>query len=251
MRATRCRTAARSRSPARTARSPSGDEPGLAAGDYVVLTVADNGCGIPPELLEQVTRALLHHQGGRQGHRPRPVDGLRLRPAIGRRVPTSTARSAAAPRVEIWLPRAPTTATRRRAERAAPPSAQAPTPPLRILLVDDHDGVRETTAALLARSWATTSSRPRDGAEHARAARAPHPAGFDLIITDYAMPLISGAEARSASRARSAPTCPASSSPAMPSPASLRPAADVQILVKPFDQEQLRQSLKKARLECA
>ena len=29
-------------------------------------------------------RALLHHQGGRQGHRPRPVDGLRLRPPVGR-----------------------------------------------------------------------------------------------------------------------------------------------------------------------
>ena len=29
-------------------------------------------------------RALLHHQGGRQGHRPRPRHGLRLRQAVGR-----------------------------------------------------------------------------------------------------------------------------------------------------------------------
>ena len=30
-------------------------------------------------------RSVLHHQGGRQGHRPRPVAGLRICPPVGRR----------------------------------------------------------------------------------------------------------------------------------------------------------------------
>ena len=43
-------------------------------------------------------RALLHHQGGRQGHRAGAVDGAWLRPAIGRAAAASRARSAAARR---------------------------------------------------------------------------------------------------------------------------------------------------------
>jgi CheY-like chemotaxis protein len=93
--------------------------------------------------------------------------------------------------VEIWLPRAPAT-RRRRAAPAAPPSASAKTRPLRILLVDDHDAVRETTAGLLCDMGHTVEASSNGTAmlEKLRAA----PGGYDLIVTDYAMPLMSGSD---------------------------------------------------------
>ena len=42
------------------------------SGPYIVLTVADTGSGIAPGNSRQDIRAVLHHQGNRQGHRSRP-----------------------------------------------------------------------------------------------------------------------------------------------------------------------------------
>ncbi len=51
---------------------------------YVAISFSDSGMGIPPNLLVEDLRSVLHHQGSRQGHRPWPVAGLWLRPS-GRR----------------------------------------------------------------------------------------------------------------------------------------------------------------------
>ena len=56
----------------------------LPIADYSALSIADTGTGIPANDPRQGVRALLHHQGSRQGHRPRPVDRLRHRQAVGR-----------------------------------------------------------------------------------------------------------------------------------------------------------------------
>ena len=52
-------------------------------GRYAVLTVSDTGCGMDEETKTNL-RAVLHHQGGRQGDRPRPVHRLRHREAAQR-----------------------------------------------------------------------------------------------------------------------------------------------------------------------
>ena len=87
-----------------------------------------------------------------------------------------------------------------RAAAAAPPRRAGPRPrtarravrPLRILLVDDHDAVRETTAALL-RDFGHEVEAAAHGADLLEMLEAA-PAGYDLIVTDYAMPLMSGGE---------------------------------------------------------
>ena len=53
-------------------------------GDFVALAMTDTGVGIRARRAAADLRAVLHHQGARQGHRSRAVAGLRLLPSIGR-----------------------------------------------------------------------------------------------------------------------------------------------------------------------
>jgi signal transduction histidine kinase len=62
-------------------------ENGLAPGQYLVLTVADSGSGISPEILEQVMEPFFTTKDVGKGTGLGPVDGLRFRQAIGRRLP--------------------------------------------------------------------------------------------------------------------------------------------------------------------
>lgn len=65
-------------------------------------------------------------------------------------------------------------------------------PPLRILLVDDHEAVRETTAGLLGDMGHAVEAAADGPAMLQRLEAAP--ADQDLIITDYAMSLMSGGD---------------------------------------------------------
>ena len=49
-----------------------------------MLAVSDTGTGMTAEVIEQGVRTVLHHQAARSGHRSRPLDGVRLRQAVGR-----------------------------------------------------------------------------------------------------------------------------------------------------------------------
>jgi CheY-like chemotaxis protein len=98
--------------------------------------------------------------------------------------------------VQIWLPRARSEpeAPANCAEAAAGGRARS----LRILLVDDNEAVRATTAALLT-DLGHKVETAEDGASMLRMLDADD--GYDLIITDYAMPLMSGGEAMLQARA--------------------------------------------------
>ena len=56
-------------------------------GRRIAVAVSDTGFGMDAGDSGPGVRALLHHQGDRQGHRPRPQSGLRLRQPVGRRGP--------------------------------------------------------------------------------------------------------------------------------------------------------------------
>jgi CheY-like chemotaxis protein len=91
---------------------------------------------------------------------------------------------------ELWLPRAPSVAV-----TAAPPEPQAthlPQQALKVLLVDDHPEVRSTTAAVLEDAGHKVAEA--DNGAEALALLKKRGARFDLVISDYAMPHLSGTD---------------------------------------------------------
>jgi PAS domain S-box-containing protein len=212
---------------------------GLAAGDYVVLTVADAGCGISPEMLDQVMEPFFTtKEVGKgtglglsmvYGFAKQSGGAFRLESEVG----TGT-------RAEIWLPRgtkvdaAPATSA-----AGAGESGRART--LKILLVDDHEGVRTTTAALLS-DLGHEVVEASDGSE-VLALLQDGGASCDLLITDYAMPRVSGAEViRQARRVR--PDLPAIIITGYADAQSIaRRPEDVLVLLKPFTASQVAAAL--------
>jgi PAS domain S-box-containing protein len=178
---------------ARNEKAEPGNRLRLPAGDYVVLAVADSGAGIPADLLEQVTEPFFTTKelGKGTGLGLSMVYGFARQSGGAIDIRSEVDRGTT---VEIWLPRARAPASpRRRADRPAPPPpAGAETRPLRILLVDDHDAVRETTAGMLCDMGHAVEAAANGPAMLEKLEAAP--AGYDLIVTDYAMPLMSGSD---------------------------------------------------------
>jgi PAS domain S-box-containing protein len=164
---------------------------GLKPGDYIVLAVEDEGSGISPDILEQVMEPFFTTKDVGKG------TGLGLSMVYGFAKQSGGAISIRSQvgkgtRVEIWLPRAPEISA------AAPAGAPALAAPglnsrsLAIILVDDHEGVRATTAAML-EDLGHRVVEAGDGRELLD--RLPdHIDACDLLVTDYAMPVISGAD---------------------------------------------------------
>ncbi len=177
---------------ARNAVAGPGNPVKVAPGDYVVLAVNDTGSGIAPDLLAQVTEPFFTTKdiGKGTGLGLSMVYGFASQSGGGIRIDSTLGQGTM---VELWLPRA---AGVEAAEATAGPvparEHERTTRPLRILLVDDHDAVRETTEAIL-RDLGHAVETACDGPAMLRRIAAA-PAECDLIITDYAMPLMSGCE---------------------------------------------------------
>jgi len=214
----------------------------LPRGEFVVLSVTDSGCGIPPEILEQVTEPFFTTKDIGKG------TGLGLSMVYGFARQSGGAmhiesRVGVGTRVELWLPRATMEASPEdSAGRAEVPDAAQQR--LRILLADDHPGVRATTVALL-QDFGHEVSEAADGQglvsllEHA-------PDGFDLVISDYAMPLVSGTDV--IGRVRSlCPQLPCILITGYAETQSIaRRPEDVPVLVKPFTPQQLAEVIREA-----
>jgi hypothetical protein len=161
--------------------------PDLAPGEYVRLAIADQGEGMDEATLARATEPFFTTKGVGKGtglglamiHGLAAQSGgaLRLKSTVG--VGTE---------VELWLPVALRRPAAAQANVGSPD--KAPTRPLTILAVDDDELVLLNTAAML-EDLGHTVIQASSG-ETALRALADGPA-VDLVITDHAMPTMTGA----------------------------------------------------------
>jgi PAS domain S-box-containing protein len=168
----------------------SGDVEGIGAGDYVRLVVKDTGTGISPEHLEKVMEPFFTTKELGKG------SGLGLSMVYGFAKQSNGAflvqsELGAGTTAELWLPRAPATAVPESSASCESDNGIS-VPAMRVLLVDDHEEVRETTAAVL-RDLGHEVVEAANGTQALERLNG-RLSDFDLLVTDYAMPLLSGAD---------------------------------------------------------
>jgi PAS domain S-box-containing protein len=226
---------------ARNAHVGARDDLDLPPGDYVVLTVGDSGCGIAADMIERVMEPFFTTKdvGKGTGLGLSMVHGFANQSGGTVRIDS---REGEGTSVALWLPRAAASAPK--PALAEPAQALAEGTSLNILLVDDHEGVRATTAALL------------EDLGHAPLTAADGPAVLelldrdpdkvDLIISDYAMPHVSGTEViRRARQIR--PALPAIIITGYADNSALDLTRDHVIAVnKPFSPAQMKDAIRRA-----
>lgn len=165
------------------------EQPGIAPDDYVRLVVEDTGTGISPEHLEKATEPFFTTKEIGKG------SGLGLSMVYGFAKQSNGAFRLASElgtgtTAELWLPRAPASTALEKHD--LPELQEGPLRSLNVLLVDDHAEVRSTTAAVL-KDGGHEVVEAGNGAD-ALALLKEHNCGFDILITDYAMPHLSGTD---------------------------------------------------------
>ena len=213
-----------------------GREGDLKAGHYVVLTVADTGCGIPAEMIEEVLQPFVTTKeiGKGTGLGLSMVYGFAQQSNGAFRLSSKVGKGTQA---EIWLPRA---AEQGAAREISPPVEISDTPPLNILIVDDHHEVRSATAGMLEELGHSVRQAPQgkaalvelDGDDRC-----------DLLITDYAMPNMSGTELVREARKRKPGLRSMIITGYADNEALAGSLENVAILSKPFSLEKLAQAI--------
>jgi len=219
----------------RTRRAWIGDDPELPPGDYVLLSVSDTGAGMTPEVQARAFEPFFTTKkvGKGTGLGLAQVYGIARQAGGAARIDSQEGAGAT---VTIYLPRIEQTA-------AAGPGvteARPPQPPVateaRILVIDDDAGVR----AYILEALETFGYAPMSASDGPTGLRILSDEPVDLLIVDYAMPLMTGAEvARSALAMR--PTLPILFVSGYAETEALERAVSqpIQLLRKPFDSRTL------------
>ena len=165
-----------------------GNEALIEPGSYVRFWVKDEGQGMDEATLAQAIEPFFSTKGqGRgtglglsmaHGLALQSGGGLAIRSAVGKGTD-----------VALWLP----AGSEAQIEDEPDDSYIPPTPqarPLRILLVDDEDLVRIATADMLADAGHSVVQAHSGGSA---LKQFENDSAFDVVVTDYAMPLMSGA----------------------------------------------------------
>lgn len=173
-------------------------DPDLPAGDYLLLQVRDDGCGIPPDALEHIFVPFFTTKPKGQG------TGLGLPSVYGAMkahggTVAVTSHPGEGSSFRLYLP-----ISSEQVDQPIVPGREAPVTALgdrfhgRVLVVDDEPGIRDTLERNLARMGYTVEVAA-DG-QKAVSALSRDPYAIDLVIMDVTMPGMSGDDAFRAMR---------------------------------------------------
>ncbi|MGZ6049346.1 MAG: response regulator [Phenylobacterium sp.] len=213
------------------------EEPG--AGEYVMVAVTDTGSGMTAEVLAKVFEPFFTTKeiGKGSGLGLSQVFGLAKQSGGGVRIDSTPGEGAS---VRVFLPRA---ASAPEADAVDGLSADEPAPKnLKVLLVDDDSAVREVTAGLLQDLGYRVVEAGSGGAALDMLDRQ---AEIDLLLLDFAMPGMNGAEVAREVHARR-PGLPILFVTGYADTEALAAAGDDGILRKPFVERDLAAKLRSA-----
>jgi len=163
----------------------------LPTGDYVVVRVSDTGLGMSAEVAAKAFEPFFTTKAPGQGSGLglSQVYGLARQSGGGVRIDSAPGRGTS---VSVYLPRADTelAGTEHGSRLAAPKVSTG----ARILLVDDDEAVRVTTAMILESLGYVIETAVGGIPALARLGAQPGNPGFDLLLTDVAMPGMNGPE---------------------------------------------------------
>ena len=203
-------------------------------GDYVMLCVRDTGSGMAPDVLARVFEPFFTTKGvGRGSGLGLPqVLGFAKQSGGGVRIQT---RPGEGTTVRVYLPRAA-----RATEVTRPPSLvverlQAAKPGTVILLVDDDDAVRATTAGMLTDLGFKVMQAGSGGAALDLLERGGR---VDLMLLDFAMPGMTGVEVARAAAAKR-PNLPVLFVTGYADLAAITHVDEHHVIRKPFEEREL------------
>jgi len=154
----------------------------------IILTITDNGVGMPPEVLERAVEPFFTTRpvGEGTGMGLSVVHGI-VESLGGTLVMRSRAHEGTT--VSVTLPRAPVDSPRT-ADRVSATGLRAAG--VRVLLVDDDELVRDAVGRILRHGGCEVEAHP-SGASALEVLRT-DPARYDVVVTDFTMPGMSGLE---------------------------------------------------------
>jgi PAS domain S-box-containing protein len=204
-----------------------------AAGHYVVLSVADQGHGMDEETLQKAIEPFFSTKelGKGTGLGLSMIHGLALQLKGDLKLASAPGKGTTA---ELWIPVSTSSVPEQEPSPATPDDAANAVGPKRILLVDDDVLIAMSSADMLS-DLGHEVFEAHSGQE--ALAYLAQNSRFDLMITDYSMPGMTGAELAKAAReiAPELPIVIASGYAELPPGLEL----DVARLGKPYTQDQL------------
>jgi signal transduction histidine kinase len=220
---------------AETATLAAGELPEVAPGHYLRLSVGDSGMGMDAETLQRAVEPFYSTKeiGKGTGLGLSMVHGLASQLGGGFRLRSTPGEGTC---VDLWLPVAADAAVSFRTHDAA---LLEPTRPLSILLVDDEPLVRTATAEMLRELGHSV----REAAAGADALAVLPGLACDIVVTDYKMPRMDGAELAERIKALD-PALPVLLITGYTGAADL--AADLPRLDKPFRRTELHAAINRA-----
>jgi PAS domain S-box-containing protein len=215
------------------------DEPDLEPGDYVELTIADTGFGMPPEVLDRAFEPFFTTKevGKGTGLGLSMVYGMARQSGGAARIESTPGKGTA---VKLLFRKADESVTEAAAGVDEPPVAAQVATPFSILVVDDDPDVRGFIVEALEEQGYVVREAA-DGSEGIAEIDRETP---DLIVLDFIMPGLSGADVARHARERRPDQPILFVSGYSETEAVKRTAPDAPLLAKPFRAEALHKAVR-------